>query len=136
MSKDNLSRVDPPSDPKAIPLPRGVGPKNPKPPAAPPPGPPQTPGHIELSSEQGSAIHIAHLNLLNKNLVIQKLQAQVDQLKEKMAREAKDLEELRKEAKKLLDEHKIPDQWRFDRKEDGSYVFYPSPPPGPGTSAG
>ena len=105
-------------------------------PEAPPPvAPPKT--TLDLDSAQGSEVHLAQLGLLNQSSAIKQIQLEianlegkVTHLREKLSWEANKLETERQKVLVVLAKYEIPDGWRFNRKEDGTYTFY-QPPPAP-----
>ena len=117
------------------------------PPEAPPkpeekkPEKPEPPKEVNLDANEGSAVHLAQLNLLNMNSGVKQIQLElaaaegkVRHLREKLQWEGGKLNTERNAVLAILSKNGVPDGWRFARHEDGSYTFTPPAPalpPGP-----
>jgi hypothetical protein len=130
----------------------GVGEARPRPAPVRPVPPPESPeseepkdtDRIEMDSVGGSEIHIAHLEMLLQNTEAKRLQAVLDSLENKVSqvRDRLSLAMGRVQEKKtnllrILSKNGLPDGWRFERLQDGKYVFFkPQASPGPNPPIG
>jgi len=97
--------------------------------------PPKT--TMDLGASEGSEVHVAQLSLLNQNAAVRQIQQEVATLESKLAHlreklgwEARRLDEERNKVIVVLSKYGVPEGWRFNRREDGTYTFYQPPAPG------
>lgn len=123
-----------------IPMPRPPGPPMPVPPEAPAePSKPEV-TKFSLNSVEGSELHLAQLDFTNQSKDLEKIQveiaskkAEVDHLNEKFGWVQGKVIERQKVLLNVMAKLKVPDGWRFERLEDGTYlVSKPIPPQMPG----
>lgn len=94
---------------------------------------------INLDAAQGSAIQIAFLAYQNQLAQVEKTALEV-QVHEGNVRAAQDrlkmhhgvVQQSQSQLTMLLAKHSIPDGWRWDRAENGTYKFSAPKGPGPG----